>query len=331
MPDSDECQRLQAAQRTTPRHLPVPIATPGETGDGWFDRLRAVFGLKPGTIRADLEAALAAHDAGEAGFSPEERPMLNNILGLRERRVDDVMVPRADIIAVQQDITLGELVAVFESAGHSRLPVFRETLDDPVGMVHINDLIAYMTARAAGRSARRTPSARSRGRRGLDLSASISRCRFGDAKLVRNILFVPPSMPVLDLLASMQATRMQLALVIDEYGGTDGLVSMEDIVELIVGDIEDEHDEDDTAADRARQPDGSSSPTPAPSSRTGRRGRHRFRRRRRGEEVDTVGGLVFARSAASRCAANWSRARACSSSRCSTPIRAASSGCASRA
>ena len=182
--------------------------------------------------------------------------MLKNILGLRERRVDDVMVPRADIVAVQQDIALGELVKVFENAGHSRLVVYNDTLDDPVGMVHIRDLIAFMTARAAvdpdvdaaaqeaaARPVSILPS--------IDLSMPLSA-----TKIVREMLFVPPSMPAIDLLAKMQATRIHLALVIDEYGGTDGLVSIEDIVEEIVGEIEDEHDEDETPT-VIRQTDGS--------------------------------------------------------------------------
>ena len=163
------------------------------------------------------------------------------------------MVPRADIVAVQQDIALGELVKVFESAGHSRLVVYNDTLDDPVGMVHIRDLIAlHDRARAAGAATRRR--AQEAAARPASISRrSTSRCRCPSTKIMREMLFVPPSMPALDLLAKMQATRIHLALVIDEYGGTDGLVSMEDIVEQIVGDIDDEHDEDDAPA-VVRQP-----------------------------------------------------------------------------
>jgi CBS domain containing-hemolysin-like protein len=181
--------------------------------------------------------------------------MLKNILGLRERRVGDVMIPRADIIAVQQDIKLGELVRVFEGAAHSRLVVYNDTLDDPVGMVHIRDLIAFMTARAAvdpEKNAKRKKPLPA----GLDLKAVNLGVPLSSAKIVREILFVPPSMRVIDLLARMQATRIHLALVVDEYGGTDGLASIEDIVEQIVGEIADEHDEDETPA-VAQQPDGS--------------------------------------------------------------------------
>ena len=207
--------------------------------------------------------------------------MLKNILGLRERRVGDVMVPRADIIAVQQDIKLGELVRVFEGAAHSRLVVYNDTLDDPVGMVHIRDLIAFMTARAAvdpEKNAKRKKPLPA----GLDLKAINLAMPLSAAKIVREILFVPPSMRVIDLLARMQATRIHLSLVVDEYGGTDGLASIEDIVEQIVGEIADEHDEDETPA-VAQQPDGSfvADARAKIEDVVGDR-RQRFRRRRRG-------------------------------------------------
>lgn len=226
-----------------------------ENRESWLHRiLRAAFGWNPTLIRSDLKVLLDGA-AAETDFSPDESRMLKNILSLRERRLDDVMVPRADIVAVQQDIPLGELVKVFENASHSRLVVYNDTLDEPVGMVHIRDLIAFMTARAMvqpdAHAAPEKPSSAGLNFAALDLAMPLSA-----AKIVRTILFVPPSMPAMDLLAKMQATRIHLALVIDEYGGTDGLVSIEDIVEEIVGDIEDEHDE---ATERAviRQPDGS--------------------------------------------------------------------------
>jgi len=252
MPDSDP---PSSAAPYEPRHLPVPMPQRRENGEGWLARmLRALFGWKAGSIRADLKDVLDAMTPGESGFSPEESRMLKNILGLRERRVGDVMIPRADIIAVQQDIKLGELVRTFEGAGHSRLVVYNDTLDDPIGMVHIRDLIAFMTARAAvapEKNAKRKKPLPA----GLDLKAIDLAMPLSAAKIVRELLFVPPSMRVIDLLARMQATRIHLALVIDEYGGTDGLCSMEDIVEQIVGEIADEHDEDELPA-VVRQPDG---------------------------------------------------------------------------
>jgi CBS domain containing-hemolysin-like protein len=236
--------------------IPRPSEVARDSGEGWVARMfRALFGWKPGTIRADLEVVLEDGTPGETGFSPEERTMLRNILGLRERRVEDILVPRADVVAVQQDIALGELVKVFEGAFHSRLVVYNDTLDDPVGMVHIRDLIAFITARATVNpelnAKRKKPLPAGLDLKAIDLAAPLS-----STQIVRTILFVPPSMPAIDLLAKMQATRIHLALVIDEYGGTDGLVSMEDIVELIVGDIADEHDEDETPA-VVKQTDGS--------------------------------------------------------------------------
>src|ERR1051325_9383079 len=202
-----------------PRNLPVPVKPPRQNGESWFVRvLRALFGWKPGSIRADLKDVLDLMPPGESGFSPDESRMLKNILGLRERRIGDVMIPRADIIDVQQDITLGELLRTFERAGHSRLVVYNDTLDDPVGMVHIRDLIAFMTARAAvdpeKNAKRKKPFAAGLDLKAIDLSMPLSA-----TKIVREILFVPPSMRVIDLLARMQATRIHLALVIDEYGG----------------------------------------------------------------------------------------------------------------
>ena len=256
MPDSDPTHSNSGGVPYEPRHLPVPVLQPREGGDNWFVRaFRTLFGWKPGSIRADLKDVLDAMTPGESGFSPEESRMLKNILGLRERRVGDVMVPRADIIAVQQDIAIGELVRVFEGAAHSRLVAYDDTLDDPVGMVHIRDLIAYMTAHAAV-AAEKNAKRKKPLPAGLDLKAIDLAMPLSAAKIVREILFVPPSARVMDLLARMQATRIHLALVVDEYGGTDGLVSMEDIVEQIVGEIADEHDEDE-AADVVHQPDGS--------------------------------------------------------------------------
>src|ERR1700690_2229404 len=256
MPDNDSPSSFNPdAAPYEPRNLPVPVPPPREGGESWVARVfRALFGWKPNS-RADLKDVLDAMPPGESGFSPEESRMLKNILGLRERRVGDVMIPRADIIAVQQDIKLGELVRTFEGAAHSRLVVYNDTLDDPIGMVHIRDLIAFMTARAAvapEKNAKRKKPLPA----GLDLKAIDLSMPLSVAKIVREILFVPPSARVIDLLARMQAKQIHLALVVDEYGGSDGIVSIEDIVEQIVGDIADEHDEDE-AADVVRQPDGS--------------------------------------------------------------------------
>ncbi|MEA2907720.1 MAG: hemolysin (HlyC) family protein [Alphaproteobacteria bacterium] len=261
MPDTDPISpNDQAGATSESRNLPVLVPRPSDVartgGESWLGRaLRALFGWKQGSIRSDLKDVLEA-GAGETGFSPKESAMLKNILGLREGRVVDVMVPRADIIAVQQDIVLGELLKVFASAEHSRLVVYDDTLDAAMGMVHIRDLIAFMTARAAeaggkARVKRRKPFAAGLDLKAIDLSTPLSQ-----TKIIRDMLFAPPSMPLLDLLGRMQATRIHLALVVDEYGGADGVVSIEDIVEQIVGEIADEHDEE-LAPGVVRQPDGS--------------------------------------------------------------------------
>lgn len=269
MPDpSDSRYRTTAAEAASP---PLPTAAETERSaerhERWIDRLRHRLGLKQNTsIRQNLEEVLEENAPASAGFTPEERSMLKNILELRESGVGDLAQPRADIIAVQKDISLGGLMQAFEDAGHTRLVVFDDTLDDPVGMVHIKDLVTHLFNEAKKASRKRRsgtrgqakaetkPEARSETRSDqkpdakngvLDLGAVDLAAALSSSRLIRPILFVPPSMPAIDLLARMQATRIQLALVVDEYGGTDGLIAMEDIVESIVGDIEDEHDVDD--------------------------------------------------------------------------------------
>ncbi|MFZ2102225.1 MAG: hemolysin family protein [Oricola sp.] len=216
---------------------------------GFFHRLLYLFRPQSAaTIRENLQDALAGHGEWDQTITPSERAMLHNILRLREVRVEDVMIPRAEVDAVDQKTTLGELLKLFEESGHSRMPVYDETLDDPRGMVHIRDVVAMITKLASEKKrVRRKPGAPPVGHNSngqfdlgkVDLDRTIE-----ELKLPRDVLFVPPSMLAADLMARMQAQRIQMALVIDEYGGTDGLVSLEDIVEMVVGDIEDEHDED---------------------------------------------------------------------------------------
>jgi len=298
MPESDAPSRPAepAGAPNEPRNLPVPVARPADLEhEGFFARLvRALFGWKSGPTRADIEVVLEAAGPGETGVSPEELTMIKNILALRGRRIDDVMVPRGDIIAVQQDISLGELVKVFEKAGHSRLVVYNDTLDEPVGMVHIRDLIAFMTAHATVSPEKKLKRKKPRPA-GLDLGAIDLAMRLSSTRIMREILFAPPSMPALDLLAKMQATRIHLALVIDEYGGTDGLVSMEDIVEQIVGEIADEHDEVEMPA-VVSQPDGSfvADARANLDDVTAAVGME-FDVGEAAEEVDTIGGYLMAR------------------------------------
>ena len=232
----------------------MSASTPDPAGTGnrperttLFERLRVMFGMHSATVREDIADAIK-EAATDSGLSEQERVLLENVLSLNELRVQDVMVPRADVIAVDLEITLFELLSVFRTAGHSRLPVFVGTLDDPRGMVHIRDFVDYVAraAESAELPIRRTAvegetrkQARTAPFEAFDLSIPLLK-----TNILRAVLFAPPSMPALDLLVKMQASRTHMALVIDEYGGTDGLVSIEDIVEKIVGDIEDEHDQD---------------------------------------------------------------------------------------
>lgn len=179
-----------------------------------------VFRSEP-SLRDQIEDAIEDAEDGSApahgDLSAIEREMLRNLLHFGERTVGDIAVPRSDIIAVPTTITFAELVKAFADAGHSRLPVYRDNLDDVSGMVHIKDVFAILARN------RKPP-------------VTIT-------KLIRQPLYVPAARGVLDVLADMRAKRIHLAVVIDEYSGTEGLVTIEDIVEEIVGDIEDEHDD----------------------------------------------------------------------------------------
>lgn len=201
------------------------------------------------SLRESLGDVLEQHEGGGAEFSPSERSMLMRLLKFGDVRVEDVMVPRVDIVSVDETITIVELLKIFSTAGHSRLPVYRETLDDPYGLVHIKDLMNWIAQQSSAKKPRTSakskpvkPAVRSKeidlGRVNLDLTLA-------QTDVTRQLLFVPPSMSAGDLLVKMQTTRIHMAVVVDEYGGTDGLVSIEDLVEEIVGEIEDEHDADD--------------------------------------------------------------------------------------
>ena len=221
----------------------TPVKSAREAGvfAGLFARMRPRI---PRLVREDFTKALLHQETGEDAFSPEERAMLNNILRLRELRVEDVMVPRADIQAVEIGTTLGDLMKQFEASGHSRMPVYGESLDDPRGMIHIRDVVGHITRVARPANPASSGAVTRKPRADLDLRQINLARKVADLGIIRKVLFVPPSMLASDLMARMQATRTQMALVIDEYGGTDGLVSLEDIIEMVVGNIEDEHDDE---------------------------------------------------------------------------------------
>jgi magnesium and cobalt transporter len=203
--------------------------------------------------------AEAAVDSGEGGS------VIANVLRLRGITADDVMIPRADIVAMAVDVTLEQALDLIRREGHSRMPVFREQLDEIVGMIHIKDVFAYV-----GKPE-----------------------QFSVAEILRKPLMVAPQIPVLDLLLQMRVNRMHLALVVDEYGGIDGLLTIEDLVETITGDIADEHDEPDQplVVERA---DGTLDidarlPVEDFEARVG----PVLTDEERGADIDTVGGLVF--------------------------------------
>jgi CBS domain containing-hemolysin-like protein len=180
------------------------------------------------TVRESLDQLMGGRDDDEAPLGEDERTLVGNILRLRDRSAEDIMVPRADIVAVESHAPLGEVMALMTTSGHSRLPVYRENLDDAIGMAHIKDVLAWRADEKV----------------------------FQLAKIIRPVLFVAPSMEVLDLLLEMRAKRSHMALVIDEFGGVDGLLTIEDVVEEIVGEIADEHDKDVVPVVQ-RHPDGS--------------------------------------------------------------------------
>ncbi|MBN9045019.1 MAG: HlyC/CorC family transporter [Rhizobiales bacterium] len=249
------------------------------------------------SLREDLADALASTASGQdAAFSPEEKAMLHNILRLREIRVEDVMIPRADVEAVDISTPLWEVLETFEKSGHSRMPVYAETLDDPRGMIHIRDVLNVITRQARHKTRRRasarTAAASAETAPKFDMSRVDLSKTIGELSLMRKVLFVPPSMLASGLMARMQATHIQMALVIDEYGGTDGLVSLEDIVEMVVGDIEDEHDDEEIMI--SEEADGVFVvDARADLDELAKRIGPSFQVGEHGEDVDTVGGLIF--------------------------------------
>jgi CBS domain containing-hemolysin-like protein len=286
---ADKTEESSPSQSTPPAAAsPVAVEAPAER-PSFFERLAGLFRNRNGSsLREEIADALAETATDAGSFSPGERAMLNNILRLREVRVEDVMIPRADIEAVEIGTTLGELLTVFEQSGHSRMPVYAETLDDPRGMVHIRDVLAHITKLARAKKSR----ARKAAPPALDFANVDLTKTIGDLSLMRTVLFVPPSMLASDLMGRMQASRTQMALVIDEYGGTDGLVSLEDIVEMVVGDIEDEHDDEEPmitqAGDGVYIVDGK-----AEIDEVAKLIGEDFKAGEHGEYVDTIGGMVF--------------------------------------
>src|SRR5271170_7007971 len=239
-------------------------------GGGSLSRLRTLFRLlrrprSPRGARETMDALIAAAALeGVAPITPQERFLIGNILKVHDRNAADVMVPRVDIVALDVEQPFAEIVKCMVEQGHSRVPVYRESLDDVIGFVHVKDVLAPVADRRPGKLSR----------------------------LLRKVLFVAPSVPILDLLVQMRQARTHIAMVVDEFGGIDGLVTIEDLIEEIVGEIEDEHDVAE-AAYLIERPDGTlvadaRTPIEALEERQG----IRLRPAGDQEEVDTLGGLV---------------------------------------
>jgi len=217
------------------------------------------------TLRETLEELAASPVAMDADPQEEaERQLLGNILKLRDVTVGKIMVPRADVVAIEASMSLNNMIEFITNEGHSRFPVYRGNLDEVVGMIHLKDLLPYVH----------------------------SPQEFNFQQILREVIVIAPTMPVLDLLVEMRQSRRHMAVVVDEFGGVDGLVTIEDLVEEIVGEIEDEHDEAD-AHEVLLRPDGTiianaRLPLAELEARTGALVDDEAR-----EDIDTIGGLLF--------------------------------------
>lgn len=282
MSDKPDVPPIQAVTATT---------TLTDTGLGWLSALRSRLGLQGApTLRDTIEGALRQEATTTSAFSAEERQMMLRMLRFGAARVVDIMVPRADIIALDENEPLSELLRTFEEGGISRIPMFHETLDDPRGLVHIKDVLHWLieegqTDLAGATDVGSPPQFKLSD---IDLSRPIT-----VAKIRRPILYVPPSMPAMNLLLRMQTTRIHMALVVDEYGGTDGLVTIEDLIEQVVGEIEDEHDEAEVAHISRDAKGVMSASARTPIGELEEVLKRQVVTQEEAAEVDTLGGLVF--------------------------------------
>jgi CBS domain containing-hemolysin-like protein len=245
-------------------------------GASFWSSVRELLHLKaPGSLRESIEEAIDEHleeSADPDDLDQDERTMLRNMLHLSEQQAGDIAVPRSDILAISRACDFKAIVRQFREAGHSRLPVFEENLDSVVGMLHVKDVYAVIADRFGKRPANGFPT--------MD-------------ELLRPVLYVPPSMPVVDLLTEMRRKRTHMAIIVDEYGGTDGLITIEDIVEEIVGEIEDEHDEEEAALITKRPDGGFEADARLDLDDLEKAVGESFIDTELGDEVDTLGGLSF--------------------------------------
>jgi len=209
-----------------------------------LSKLRRRLGPKNTDLEQSLDTVIESHaeETGTPGLDSDARSMMRNVIGFADMRVKDLMVPRANIVAVDEESTMRELMELFIEANHSRLPVYRESLDDVSGMIHVRDFLSWITSKGMKKKGKTSAAALALPAKELDSTVK------QHSSLRHEVLFVPPSMPAPDLLLKMKASHIHLAMVVDEYGGTDGIVSLEDLVEVIIGDISDEHDEDEASS-----------------------------------------------------------------------------------
>jgi CBS domain containing-hemolysin-like protein len=256
----------RTSEASAPPNLPEPEPSgrDSSTLQVVADWLRTLLGSQPAedSVRDAIEELIEEHEEAGTAIDPDQGALIVNILKLHELTAADVMVPRADIAAAPIETDLRSLVRTMAHEAHSRLPVYRETLDDVVGFIHIKDLLG-----------------------------SIDRDDVQPRDLVRDILFAAPSIRVLDLLLEMRAARTHMAIVVDEYGGVDGLVTIEDLVEEIVGEIEDEHDVAGPAL--VQRPDGSVLADARVRIEELEALLGPFASEEERDEIDTLGGIVF--------------------------------------
>jgi len=215
-------------------------------------------------VREAIEELIEETPESNTPISEDQRVLLANILKLRDKTVRDVMLPRIDIVGIAADTPLDQVVRLIQAEAHSRYPVYRESLDDVIGMVHIKDVLAYW-----GTSK-----------------------KFNLRDILRRVVFVAPTLPVLDMLLDMRRQRTHMALVVDEFGGTDGLLTIEDLVEEIVGEIEDEHDVAEPTA-LVRRADGTFDVNGRASIELLEQEIGEVLSDDERREIDTVGGLIF--------------------------------------
>ena len=221
-----------------------------------------------GSLKENLETVLDTVKKDDENITKQERSMLLNVLKIDQIRSIDIMIPRADIGAVEVNDSFEKVLEVFIKESHSRVPVYEKNLDNIIGMIHIKDLVKYQN----------------------DGNFEVGFLK----KIKRDIIEIPPSMPVLDLLMKMQLTRLHMGIVIDEYGGTDGLVTIEDVIEEITGEIEDEHDVQNMPMLTQTSPNSFEASARVEIKEFEKLSKINFFKENNSEDVETLGGLVVA-------------------------------------